>query len=97
MCYVVGLTMAEKTGNPLECDILTVDETSMVDVVLMNHLLRALPVNSSLLLVLWLRYYFSPEVREQRRRARSHGRVVSKARHPMVRLAVQTEERKRER
>jgi len=51
MCYVVGLTMAEKTGNPLECDILTVDETSMVDVVLMNHLLRALPVNSSLLLV----------------------------------------------
>ena len=48
-------------------------------------------------LVLWLRHYFSPEVREQRRRARSHGRVVSKARHPMVRLAVQTEERKRER
>ena len=47
--------------------------------------------------VLWLRHYFSPEVREQRRRARSHGRVVSKAPHPMVRLAVQTEERKRER
>jgi len=46
-------------------------------------------------LVLWLRHYFSAAVREQRRRARSHGRVVSKARHPMVRLAVQTEERKR--
>ena len=47
--------------------------------------------------VLWLRHYFAPAAREQRRRARSHGRVVSKARHPMVRLAVQTEERKRER
>lgn len=38
-------------GNPLECDILTVDEVSMVDVVLMNHLLRALPMSASLLLV----------------------------------------------
>ena len=47
--------------------------------------------------VLWLRHYFSPEVREQRRRARSHGRVVSKARHPMVRLAAAAEKRKRER
>ena len=38
-------------ANPLQCDLLVVDETSMVDVVLMNHLLRALPVNASLLLV----------------------------------------------
>jgi exodeoxyribonuclease V alpha subunit len=37
--------------NPLECDLLVVDETSMVDVPLMNHLLRALPKSASLLLV----------------------------------------------
>jgi exodeoxyribonuclease V alpha subunit len=29
-------------GRPLECDSLVVDEMSMVDVVLMNNLLRAL-------------------------------------------------------
>lgn len=33
------------------CDLLVVDETSMVDVVLMNHLLRAVPPSASLLLV----------------------------------------------
>lgn len=39
-------------ANPLEeCDLLVVDECSMVDVSLMNHLLRALPRNASLLLV----------------------------------------------
>jgi exodeoxyribonuclease V alpha subunit len=44
-----GFTRNE--ARPLECDLLVVDETSMVDVVLMNHLLRALPLNASLLLV----------------------------------------------
>ena len=38
-------------GRPLECDLLVVDETSMVDVPLMNNLLRALPSSASLLLV----------------------------------------------
>lgn len=38
-------------ANPVECDLLVVDETSMVDVVLMSHLLRALPANASLILV----------------------------------------------
>ena len=38
-------------GNPLDGDLLVVDETSMVDVTLMAHLLRALPPNGSLLLV----------------------------------------------
>ncbi len=38
-------------ANPLDCDLLVVDETSMVDVVLMAHLLRALPAKASLLLV----------------------------------------------
>ncbi len=37
--------------KPLECDLLVVDETSMVDVPLMNNLLRAFPRNASLLLV----------------------------------------------
>ena len=37
--------------NPLDCDLLVVDETSMVDVPLMNYLLRALPERASLLLV----------------------------------------------
>ncbi len=38
-------------AKPLDCDLLVVDETSMVDVVLMAHLLRALPSKASLLLV----------------------------------------------
>jgi exodeoxyribonuclease V alpha subunit len=37
--------------RPLPCDLLVVDETSMVDVALMNHLLRALTAQASLLLV----------------------------------------------
>ena len=37
--------------NPLDCDLLIVDETSMVDVQLMYALLRALPKNSALILV----------------------------------------------
>ena len=37
--------------NPLECDLLVVDETSMVDVSLMSLLLRALPSSSALLLI----------------------------------------------
>src|SRR3989440_10476836 len=40
-----------KETNPLECDLLVVDETSMVDVPLMNHVLRALPREASLVLV----------------------------------------------
>jgi len=37
--------------RPLECDLLVVDECSMVDVRLMHQLLRALPSEASLLLV----------------------------------------------
>ncbi len=37
--------------NPLETDLLVVDESSMVDVVLMNQLLRAVPDNAAVLLV----------------------------------------------
>ena len=37
--------------NPLECDLLVVDESSMVDVMLMQALLKAVPDNSALLIV----------------------------------------------
>jgi exodeoxyribonuclease V alpha subunit len=37
--------------NPLECDLLVVDETSMVDVMLMQALLRAVPDSAALLIV----------------------------------------------
>jgi exodeoxyribonuclease V alpha subunit len=38
-------------ANPLDCDALVADEVSMLDVVLMANLLRALPSTASLLLV----------------------------------------------
>ncbi|HWQ93842.1 MAG TPA: ATP-dependent RecD-like DNA helicase, partial [Clostridia bacterium] len=44
-----GFTRHE--GRPLECDLLVVDEVSMVDVPLMHHLLRAVPPSANLLLV----------------------------------------------
>ncbi len=37
--------------NPLECDLLVVDETSMVDILLMQALMRAVPDNAALLIV----------------------------------------------
>ena len=37
--------------NPLECDLLVVDETSMVDVMLMQALMKATPDNAALLIV----------------------------------------------
>ncbi len=37
--------------SPLECDLLIVDETSMVDISLMSHLLRAVPPNGSVIFV----------------------------------------------
>ena len=42
---------ARNEANPLDCDLLVVDETSMVDVLLMANLLRALAPKASLLLV----------------------------------------------
>ncbi|HEX6100694.1 MAG TPA: ATP-dependent RecD-like DNA helicase [Thermoanaerobaculia bacterium] len=38
-------------SNPLECDLLIVDEASMIDVMLMSALVRALPPDAALLLV----------------------------------------------
>ena len=37
--------------NPLDCDLLVVDETSMVDVMLMQALMKAVPDKAALLIV----------------------------------------------
>ena len=37
--------------NPLDCDLLVVDETSMVDIMLMQALMKATPDNAALLVV----------------------------------------------
>ena len=37
--------------NPLDCDLLVIDETSMVDVLLMHALLKAMPQTAALLVV----------------------------------------------
>jgi len=40
-----------KRDNPLDCDLLIVDEVSMVDTLLMHHLLKAIPSHSRLILI----------------------------------------------
>ncbi len=37
--------------RPLDCDLLVVDETSMIDTILMHHLLKAVPHRTTLILV----------------------------------------------
>lgn len=44
-----GFQKNEKT--PLDCDLLIVDEASMIDTVLMHHLLKAVPPEATLILV----------------------------------------------
>jgi exodeoxyribonuclease V alpha subunit len=39
------------SDNPLDCDLVVVDETSMVDVMLMQALMKAIPDNAALLIV----------------------------------------------
>src|SRR3977135_2270425 len=40
-----------RAANPLDCDLLVVDESSMVDVMLMQSLMRAVPDRAALLIV----------------------------------------------
>lgn len=42
---------AKNEANPLDCDVLIVDEVSMVDIMLMEALLRAFPTGARLILV----------------------------------------------
>jgi len=37
--------------TPLDCDILIIDEASMIDIILMHHLLKAVPISATLILV----------------------------------------------
>ena len=45
------LVFARTEANPLEADVIIIDEMSMVDIILMNHLLKAVPVGARLILV----------------------------------------------
>ncbi len=38
-------------NHPLECDLIIIDEASMIDTLLMNHLLKAIPSHARLLLI----------------------------------------------
>lgn len=40
-----------KKDNPLDCDLIIVDEASMIDTMLMYHLLRSIPTHARLILV----------------------------------------------
>lgn len=46
-----GMAFKRNFDNPLDLDALIVDEVSMVDIVLMNSLLRAVPLHASVILV----------------------------------------------
>jgi len=46
-----GFKFLRDQKNPLDTDLIIVDETSMVDILLMNHLLKAVEAGSHLLLV----------------------------------------------
>lgn len=47
----VGSQFARNTQNPLECDVLIVDEMSMVDILLMDSLLQAVPRGARVVMV----------------------------------------------
>lgn len=46
-----GFGFKRTEENPLDCDLLVIDETSMVDVMLMHALLRAIPNHAAVLIV----------------------------------------------
>ena len=46
-----GFKFQRNRDNPLECDLLILDECSMIDLILMNSLLKAIPPGTHLLLV----------------------------------------------
>lgn len=46
-----GGSFKRRQDNPLECDVLVLDEASMVDVVLMHQLVRAIPPRAALVIV----------------------------------------------
>ncbi len=47
----VRMNFVRDRGNPLECDVLVIDESSMLDIVLFYHLLKATPPEASVVFV----------------------------------------------
>lgn len=47
----VGSSFARNADNPLDCDVLIVDEMSMVDILMMRSILEALPDRAKLIMV----------------------------------------------
>ncbi|MCR5216672.1 MAG: ATP-dependent RecD-like DNA helicase [Lachnospiraceae bacterium] len=47
----VNVAFERNEDNPLECDVVIIDEMSMVDLMIMNSLLKAIPVGCRLILV----------------------------------------------
>jgi exodeoxyribonuclease V alpha subunit len=66
--------------RPLDCDLLVVDESSMIDVVLMHHLLKAVPLTAAVILV--------GDVNQLPSVGPGHilGDIIDSARVPVVRL-----------
>jgi exodeoxyribonuclease V alpha subunit len=50
-CHLEDGHFEKDRDNPLEADVVIVDEASMVDVLLMNHLIQAVPMTAVLVLV----------------------------------------------
>lgn len=48
---VAGSGFKKDEKHPLKCDILIIDEASMIDTILMHHLLKAVPEGATLILV----------------------------------------------
>ena len=48
---MTGGEFIKNENNPLDCDLLVVDEASMIDQILFHHLLKAIPKGSSVVLV----------------------------------------------
>lgn len=46
-----GPVFARDEGNPLEADVVIIDETSMVDIILMNSLMKAVPIGTKVIMV----------------------------------------------
>ncbi|MGE4296654.1 MAG: ATP-dependent RecD-like DNA helicase [Desulfovibrionaceae bacterium] len=49
--YTQAVGFVKNEANPLNCGLLVVDEASMIDTVLMHHLLKAVPLGATLILV----------------------------------------------
>ncbi|MGM0569063.1 MAG: SF1B family DNA helicase RecD2, partial [Elusimicrobiota bacterium] len=49
--YSIKSGFKKNASNPLDCGLLIIDESSMIDIILMHHLLKAVPPHSNLIFV----------------------------------------------